>query len=98
MYIHSHSTGDAPPIAADEDFTRHHDVLQGLLEQQGAVYDAEEHALRVMMSEQVDAEMTHQQHAAEYIKTMKTIIIIIVVHTCTYTLYNIMCIINIIHD
>ena len=58
-------TGDAPPVAEDEDFTRHHDALQRLLTKQMAVYEDEERALRVMMSEQVDAEMTHQQHAQQ---------------------------------
>ena len=54
-------TGDAPPIEADESFSSRCDSLQQLLSQQEAVYVAEERALKVMISEQVESELTQQQ-------------------------------------
>ena len=50
-------SGDAPPIEADERFDKTHDSLVQLLTSQSAVYDGEEHALRVLMEEEVAEKM-----------------------------------------
>ncbi len=49
--------GDAPPIEADERFVEAHDSLVHLLTNQKAVYDEEDHALRVLMEEEVAEKM-----------------------------------------
>lgn len=49
--------GDAPPIEADERFTSGHTSLLQLLTNQARVYEGEEHALRVLMEEEVAEKM-----------------------------------------
>ena len=54
--------GNAPPIEADEKFQSTHEALVELLTQQVGVYEREEHALRVLMEEEVLEKMqTHQK-------------------------------------
>ena len=55
--------GDAPSIEADEQFASHCDTLQQLLARQGEVYEAEERALKVMISEQVESELIQQENS-----------------------------------
>ena len=50
---HVYLLGDAPPIEADERFSETWDRLSQLLTQQAVVYEEEEHALRVLMEEEV---------------------------------------------
>ena len=45
--------GDAPPVEADECFSETWDHLSQLVTQQAVVYEEEEHALRVLMEEEV---------------------------------------------
>lgn len=54
-------TGDAPPIEADELFSETHQTLVELLSQQAVVYNQEEHALRVLMEEEVQEKMTEER-------------------------------------
>ena len=51
--LHVYLLGDAPPIEADERFSETWDCLSQLLTQQAVVYEEEEHALRVLMEEEV---------------------------------------------
>ncbi len=56
------SPGNAPPIEADEKFASTHEALVELLTQQVGVYEREEHALRVLMEEEVLEKMqSHQE-------------------------------------
>lgn len=55
-------SGDAPPIEADEKFQETHEALVEMLTQQSEVYKREEHALRVLMEEEVMEKMhSHQK-------------------------------------
>ena len=54
--------GNAPPIEADEKFQETHEALVEMLTRQSEVYEREEHALRVLMEEEVMEKMhSHQK-------------------------------------
>ena len=53
--------GDAPPIEADELFLATHQSAVELLSQQSVVYDQEEHALRVLMEEELNEKMAREE-------------------------------------
>ena len=53
--------GDAPPIEEDEKFNTNHVSLVEMLTQQLSVYEREEHALRVLMEEEVKENMYSHQ-------------------------------------
>ena len=68
-------SGDAPPIEADEQFSETYQSLIELLSQQAVVYEQEDHALRVLMAEEVQEKMTREQAEREkgwlyYLKVM----------------------------
>ena len=56
--------GDAPPIEADELFTETHQSAVELLNQQSVVYEQEEHALRVLMEEELHEKMARENERA----------------------------------
>ena len=53
--------GDAPPIEADEKFSTNYESLVEMLTRQLSVYEREEHALRVLMEEEVKEKMHSHQ-------------------------------------
>ena len=75
--------GDAPPIEADEQFASHCDTLQQLLARQGEVYEAEERALKVMISEQVESELTQRTNCQlPYEDTSECVCVCVCVCVC----------------
>ena len=54
-------SGDAPPIEADELFSATHQSAMELLSQQSVVYEQEEHALRVLMEEELNEKMAREK-------------------------------------
>ena len=54
-------SGDAPPIEADELFSATHQSAVELLGQQSVVYEQEEHALRVLMEEELNEKMAREK-------------------------------------
>lgn len=63
----SRKKGDAPPIEADEKFQRTQEALVEMLTQQSEVYRREEHALQVLLEEEVLEKMhSHQKEASSH--------------------------------
>ena len=54
-------SGDAPPIEADEFFSVTYRAAVELLSQQNVVYEQEEHALRVLMEEELNEKMAEEK-------------------------------------
>lgn len=61
----SRKKGDAPPIEADERFQQTHGELVEMLTKQAGVYQQEEHALRVLLEEEVMEKMHSQRKREE---------------------------------
>lgn len=59
------SLGDAPPIEADERFQRTHEDLVDMLTKQFEVYEREDHALRVLMEEEVLEKLQSHQNKGD---------------------------------
>lgn len=76
------STGDAPPIEADEKFSGNHESLVGMLTQQLGVYEREEHALRVLMEEEVKEKL--HSHQAKGIGMMGSLSSTLIIRTSEY--------------
>ena len=68
LYCNSLS-GDAPPIEADEHFSETHQSAVDLLSQQSVVYEQEEHALRVLMEEELNEKMAREKERAGEVPT-----------------------------
>ena len=62
-------SGDAPPIEADECFSETHQSAVDLLSQQSVVYEQEEHALRVLMEEELNEKMAREKERAGEVQT-----------------------------
>ena len=69
MYVRMENSfpllGDAPPIEADEKFQRTHEDLVDMLTKQCEVYEQEDHALRVLMEEEVLEKLQSHQNKGE---------------------------------
>lgn len=60
----SRKKGDTPPVEEDERFAATYSSLHSILEGQASVYESEEHALRVLMKEEVMEKMEKSKKQA----------------------------------